>query len=381
MLKKLNKFKLSTFVITLLILVQGVGMVFGYKSVIKDQQIKNLQINSLVQEIGDLKEENLSLNNKIVDLSQKTLNDIKSIENNYKSAYSSSDENIKSLINQLETTKKTYSQVITDKQTSIDSLINKNQKLDELKNLNNQIKSVLLLGENQHLTDTIILVTINPDKKLITFIGIPRDFFIGGRKINEYYQKYGIESLNQQIETITGIMPDHYVKVNFTAFEEIIDSIGGLNIEIEKDLVDERYPTDNFGYKTVTFTKGQEQMSGSRALEYARSRKSTTDFDRIKRQQQIISAISEKIKTLEFTNNINTFAKIFQSLDKNIETDLNILEIAGMYEEYKDYQISRNNVLDNSNYLFSATNTAGQYILLPIKNDYNRIKEGIIKLI
>ncbi|NIV34370.1 MAG: LytR family transcriptional regulator, partial [Anaerolineae bacterium] len=83
------------------------------------------------------------------------------------------------------------------------------------------------------------------------------------------------------------------------AFVEIIDTLGGIEVDVPKRLHDTRYPDprpgDPYAFKTIHFDPGPQQMNGTRALEYARSRMSTSDFDRAKRQQQVVLAIREKV--------------------------------------------------------------------------------------
>jgi anionic cell wall polymer biosynthesis LytR-Cps2A-Psr (LCP) family protein len=122
-------------------------------------------------------------------------------------------------------------------------------------------------------------------------------------------------------------------------------------------------------------------MDGARALEYARSRKSTSDFDRSLRQQKIIISLKEKIKSLNVMNNIQLYINAYQSLSANLDSDLNILDGIQMFEKYKNFQISAGNILDNQNFLYSSKSLTGQFILLPKDQSFQDFQQKILEII
>ena len=162
-------------------------------------------------------------------------------------------------------------------------------------------------------TDTIILVSYSYDKNEIIMLSIPRDLHVQIKpdvtwysRINAVYATYepkgdglGIERLTDVVTEITGQEIQYYGMVNYKGFVELIDSLGGIDINVENSFTDYKYP-DGTGYKTVRFTKGPQVMDGKTALEYSRSRHSNhnnegTDFARAKRQQNVVAAITEKV--------------------------------------------------------------------------------------
>ncbi len=160
-------------------------------------------------------------------------------------------------------------------------------------------------------TDTIMVFTLDPDTGAVALLSIPRDLHLeipgyGWDRINTanvfgYLQDYpggGPALLEATIVANFDIPIDGYLMVNFQAFERLVDVLGGIDVYVPETLHDTRYPNprpeDPYGYKTLHFDPGWQHMDGKRALEYARSRMSTSDFDRAKRQQQILLAIREK---------------------------------------------------------------------------------------
>ena len=178
--------------------------------------------------------------------------------------------------------------------------------------------NLLLLGVDRQegtdwasRTDTIMVFTLDPDTGAVGLLSIPRDLHLeipsyGWDRINTanvygYLQDYpggGPALLEATIAANFGIPIDGYLMVNFEAFEQIVDTLGGIDLYVPESLHDTRYPNprpeDPYGFKTVHFDPGWQHMDGERALEYARSRMSTSDFARAKRQQQILLAIRER---------------------------------------------------------------------------------------
>jgi LCP family protein required for cell wall assembly len=182
--------------------------------------------------------------------------------------------------------------------------------------------NVLLLGIDRrggtgwtYRTDTIVVVTADPVHRTAGMLSIPRDLqltipTVGDDRINTanvygYLRNYpggGPALLEATIQTNFGIPIDRYVMVDFTTFTAIVDALGGIDVDVPKALTDTKYPDpkpgDPYAYKTVHFDPGLQHMNGKRALVYARSRMSTSDFDRAMRQQLILIAIRHKALSL-----------------------------------------------------------------------------------
>jgi LCP family protein required for cell wall assembly len=136
------------------------------------------------------------------------------------------------------------------------------------------------------------------DPASVTTISVPRDLFVqssilGKTKVNSLYalsrkslgEEEAFKHLMDAIGAIVGKEITHYVLIDFDGFRRLIDAVGGIDIDVPKRLYDAAYPTRNWGYTVVDIPVGLQHFDGDKALKYARSRHSTSDFDRSKRQQ------------------------------------------------------------------------------------------------
>ena len=245
-------------------------------------------------------------------------------------------------------------------------------------------------------------------------ISVPRDLWLPSlkTKVNSVYY-YGEKKKSgggailtkSSISEVLGQSPEYFLKMDFAAFENIIDLIGGIDIKIEKGFEDKFYPVpgkeDDFcagdpeflcRYETLRFEEGTEHMNGARALKYVRSRYSTdaegTDFSRSRRQHQVISAITKKIKGTTNLSDISRLKSIFDVVYKNLETDLTLSEIMslGKYYLYNTDINIRQVVLDTGDDVQKKPGLLvnppiwqydGIWVLTPRTGDYQEIHNHI----
>jgi hypothetical protein len=119
--------------------------------------------------------------------------------------------------------------------------------------------------------------------------------------------------------------------VDFDGFTRVVDTLGGVDVNVLKTLHDTKYPNpkpgDPYAYKTVHFDTGWQHLDGVRALEYARSRMSTSDFDRANRQQQILLAIREKAVGLGIINLLPKLPSLLATMSSMVKTDISLDEM------------------------------------------------------
>ncbi len=198
-------------------------------------------------------------------------------------------------------------------------------------------------------TDTIIIATYMYDKNELTMVSIPRDFFVEKvgspgyfDKINGVYSAGGFESLEKTVKNVTGIEVQYYAMINFDAFVEIIDAVGGITINVKEGFTDYFYPSeegaqgsrydcftpdDVWGWwEIVSFTKGIQTMDGETALKYARSRHGSyssgggvTDYGRATHQQQVVDAVREAISSSSTYTNPQKFLSLISAVKDNIK--------------------------------------------------------------
>ncbi|MDD2870675.1 MAG: LCP family protein [Candidatus Gracilibacteria bacterium] len=268
-------------------------------------------------------------------------------------------------------------------------VIDKKQNIPD-NNTNSEI-NILVLGrgggshEAPNLTDTIILASINLKTRIVSMLSIPRDIYteypegLRDGKINGLYasvthkydsKKEGIKAIQEKITLMTGEEIDYYINVDFDGFKKIIDTIGGVEITIPENFVDYRYPDGNWGYKTLVFKEGTWIFDGENALKYARSRHSTSDFDRSIRQQQVIKAIKEKLNGSYFLTSPGKVKELYDVFINHVETNLtlpNILKLAYNLNGKGDYKIISSNLNDTCFY-GSATCTKGGFLYSPSRD-------------
>ncbi len=167
--------------------------------------------------------------------------------------------------------------------------------------------NVLMLGiderPNEGLdfrSDTMILAGFNPAQREVALLSIPRDLYVtvpdyGENRINTAHFFGGPPLAMETVRRQFNIPLHYYVRMNFNGFVSIVDAMGGITVDVAEPLHDENYPTPDYGITTIDIPAGVQQMDGATALIYARSRYSTSDFDRSRRQQQIIAAIRDKL--------------------------------------------------------------------------------------
>lgn len=227
--------------------------------------------------------------------------------------------------------------------------------------------NVLLLGKagkgmpGENLTDTIMLASVETSTKKVSLLSLPRDLYIqdskngNSGKINTFYQK-GIhqdnfmEPVKEAVALVTGEPVDYFFVMDFAGFEAIVDAIGGINVEVQKDFYDTRYPGLNYSYETFELKKGWQRLDGSTSLKYVRERHDDPegDFGRAKRQQQVLQAIKNKATSPGTYLNFFKVNNLFESVAQNVETDATLPEMQSFYELSKtlDTQNITNRVID-----------------------------------
>ena len=207
--------------------------------------------------------------------------------------------------------------------------------------------NILALGRpgqgysGQNLTDTIILIHLEPAQERAILISLPRDLLVkvsenNNRltKINSLYGIIGIEGLKDKIKEITGLTVDYHILVDLVVTQEIIELMDGLNIYVPQDINDPFFPGPNHSYQKFNLSAGWRYLDGPTALKYIRTRYTSLngDFDRMARQQQVITLLKQKVLELNLLWDFPTYLKMFNSLKNNIETDLGVIELKDLWE-------------------------------------------------
>ena len=237
----------------------------------------------------------------------------------------------------------------------------------------NQV-NILLLGQDDFedqtfRTDVIILLSLNPKHKTATLISFPRDLYVAipgfwSNRINTAWSLGGWSLLQDVFENNFGIRPDFYMKVHFDGFQDGVNSLGGIDVEITETLSDACY-FDPSGW--CTFEPGVMHMDGITALWYSRSRMTTSDFDRNRRTQDVIVAMVKKAISL---NMIVKIPELYSHYREYIDTNMplsEVLKLMPMASILTDFSNIRHFAVD-STMAYNWITWEGSWVLMPDNN-------------
>ena len=223
--------------------------------------------------------------------------------------------------------------------------------------------TILLLGVDKSVrgasrTDTLILVNIDPVAKTASMLSIPRDLkvVIPGYGINKINAAFALGEFNKvqgggagltirTIEANLGVPVHHFAQVDFDGFVQMIDTVGGVTIDVPYPLKDDEYPADNYQYQRVYFPSGWQHLGGERALQYARTRHQDGDQRRSERQQQVLLALRDQAVDLDLISKLPTLIGQFGD---SVRTDISVdtaLQMARLGREIPRDRITQHSLI------------------------------------
>ncbi|HOM67310.1 MAG TPA: LCP family protein [Brevefilum fermentans] len=197
--------------------------------------------------------------------------------------------------------------------------------------------NVLLLGtdlrenEGGFRTDTIVWVSLNPKEGFVSAISFPRDLYVqipgyGENRINTAFGWGGFSLLADTMEINFGVRPDNYVLIHMNGFKSVIDSLGGINVEVEENLSDScAIWINESGWCSVG--PGTVNMNADVALWYVRSRYSTSDVDRARRAQEVVEAIFRRLMSLDVVFKV---PELYNAYTSYVQTDIEVGKVIAM---------------------------------------------------
>ncbi len=240
------------------------------------------------------------------------------------------------------------------------------------------------------LMDAILIVNVNVTDKKAGVISFPRDFWFSGHKIN------ADPSLKDALTGVTGLPITNSISIDFNSFVKMIDSLGGITVDVKKAYTDNFYPVRGkenelcgfsnekieevhklytgfelekqftCRYETISYNVGLHEMNGEEALKYVRSRHGGSDFERSHHQFEVLKAILQKANIKSVASALD-----FVTTDLNLEKIEEVLAEIGNHLEYSVSFIN----LSDQNVLLNSKSSQGAYILIP--KDGVSIKEYI----
>lgn len=234
------------------------------------------------------------------------------------------------------------------------------------------------------LTDSIQVLSFDTINKESSITSIPRDLYVsipkhGKNKINTTYKLgegekagNGAKLLKEVVGQVLGTTVTNFALIDFSGLTALVDSLGGIEVQVPTAIYDPSFPAETgIGFSPFSIKAGLQKMDGKTSLRYARSRMTTSDFDRSMRQQLVMDAIRKKATSIGVVTNPVKLTSILSSLEKSFKTDLSQSQIKilfGLYGAVPEGK-SMGHVLDTSSelkLLTSGRDPIGSYISYPI---------------
>jgi LCP family protein required for cell wall assembly len=284
--------------------------------------------------------------------------------------------------------------------------------------------NILLLGkggpghDGPDLTDTILIASIDPINKDAALLSLPRDLYVqnpdgyqmkintvyptaknqilNGPKIDQQSQKAeeaGMKAIESVVKNVTGIPIHYHAMVDFTGFKKAIDAVGGITIDVKKDLYDYNVAWENNNSPLIA-AKGVQKFDGKKALLYARSRYGSArgDFDRNERQREVILALRDKVLSAGTFSNPVRISQLLDAFGNHVRVNMTLDEMNRLYEigrEIDSTKVTSVGLADPPNILVKTANQGGISIVVPKAGMFqwaeiqkfvrNKLKDGYIR--
>ena len=189
-------------------------------------------------------------------------------------------------------------------------------------------------GDSNSRSDALLVATLNNKEKSVKLVSIPRDsyVYVPGRgrndKITHAHAFGGVPGTIETVEGMLDIPIDYYVKMNFNAFIEVVDALGGIEAEVPYKLTE----LDENDKRTVHLEPGMQQLNGKHALALARTRKLDNDIERGKRQQMLLKSIMRQATSIK---SVTKYGDLIDAVGDNMKTNMTFSEMKSFFEYAK----------------------------------------------
>lgn len=255
------------------------------------------------------------------------------------------------------------------------------------------------------LTDTVIFISFNAQTGQILALSLPRDIWLPAlrTKLNSVYFYRGLAGTEEAVSEILAQPIDHAFLINFDGFVQIIDVLGGVEVEIERSFDDYFYPIPGrendlcdgdpefkCRYEHLHFEAGVRHLDGERALKYVRSRYSEseegTDFARSQRQQKLLLAVKNKIFSFSTLSRPRTIIQLAEVTADNLETDLSPRDLLKFIKVLlKGKKVSFRTEVLKEEFLVNPPPSErlydGQWVLIPRAGDWQEVQKYLRQLL
>ncbi len=253
--------------------------------------------------------------------------------------------------------------------------------------------NILILGEGdpghagENLTDTMLVVSFNRASKQYAEISVPRDLRVeipghGEGKINSANAAGGVGLAEATVSQTLGIPIHYYVQTNFSGLKDMVDAVGGLDVDVKAALIDPDYPCDDNQYKAcgLHINAGLQHMDGATVLRYTRCRKGTcgNDFGRAERQQEVIGLLKAKVVRWDLLWHPNQLLSLVHAVNNAAQTDIGPIQMGYLGLAWKQTEghdpIRLVLSTGNGGYLRSSGDSSD---LVPAAGDFSAIQDRV----
>jgi LCP family protein required for cell wall assembly len=237
--------------------------------------------------------------------------------------------------------------------------------------------NILVLGLDRRgaevaRADVILLIRIGPGGQPARVLSLPRDLWIeipgrGEDRLNTAYTwgalggGSGLDSARKTVEETFGVIVSGAAVFDFSCFEQAVDAVGGVTVEVPARIVDETYPNEGGGTTSLTFDAGRQALDGRRALQYVRTRAVDSDFGRVRRQHQVVAAL---LKRAQSPRTAVSLGRTIAGSCPGFATDLSRIDLATVAVSMARGGEPRMRVIDES-MVAPITMPSGAQVLLP----------------
>jgi LCP family protein required for cell wall assembly len=237
-----------------------------------------------------------------------------------------------------------------------------------------------------------MLITADPSSRTAALLSIPRDLWVE-------IPGYGVDAINtanrtgdyydypgggpalavKTVEYNLGVNINYYVRLDFTAFETFIDTIGGIDINNQTAIDDPQYPDGSSGYEPFQLSAGPHHLNGHDALRYARTRHGSTDIVRAQHQQEVVLAVRDRVLNLNLLPTLIAKAPVlYQTLNQSVWTNLSLQQIVSL--ALLGQSIPRENIKSaviDYHYVVESTTPDGKQVLVPLRDKIRELRDQL----
>ncbi len=238
-------------------------------------------------------------------------------------------------------------------------------------------ESVLILGTDARpdelkrsevgRTDTLMLLVADRAMPKLAMVSVPRDLWVpipgrGEERINAAFELGGPQTAKQTVSNVVGQPIDRYLLIGLQGVRDVVDAVGGVDINVEQPIHDDAYPTDDYGIVTVDIPAGLRHMDGETALRYARTRHQDSDFGRVARQQRVVSAVRAKMM-----NPLNwpRLPALLAAVQASVKTDVSPLDAVAIGAAMLRQPGDPERLVVDTSLVEPITGQGGAYLLVP----------------